>query len=789
MKNKRLTIGFIVPNLVGDYHILQWDCINAIAKKNDINLIIFSPFMYYSNKHYFNEYFKTYNLVDKSNVDGLIISGGSLKIFIDDETYTDFIHAIRNIPAVSIAQELEDIPSVLIDNKVGIKELVTHFIVEHQYKNIGFIRGPEKHQEAQLRFQAYMEALKEHDIPINNDVIFDGDFSIQSGKDAVRTLLANNSACDALIGANDDMIIGAYTELKKRNIPIPGRLALAGFDDIETAHKLNPPLTTVKQPFVLQMETAYDLLIDCINGKQVPLKTLLPSVAVIRASCGCKYTGEIPPGTKDPASNAGQSIYFTVEKGYYVGHLARISTTIINSLNLYDLYEQLKELVTYLTLPALIISLYKAGKPLHTKNTAVPPDTSTLFFVSENNTTLDIPESDTQFNTGELIPAYLKKSDDRRSYICSEILFQNNHFGFILFEYSIVDPLIYQLFLLQLSSSFQFIHIHSKLEKINKELIEKNKFKSKYLANMSHEIRTPLNSILGHIQFLQYKAFSAKDQLVDSNEIILQLLRDYKQKNRDAPVDALIDFCSDFERLIFNTDIEMSYYYYVKLVELFNALGDTHDLGAVHEELKTVMTILDDEVVNNADSVQSIRSGGDYLLELINSILDLSKIESGKIELKISNVKLMPFIETVMEQTKSYIIAKDKAEALTLVMKTSNLPTHWNFDSNKIKQVLLNLLSNAVKFTDKGTVSLELAGEAGFLVMSIKDTGIGIDGDEYKGLFKEFSRSKSAKSIEGTGLGLVLTRKLVELHGGTIELNKAYKEGAEFIVRLPDNIS
>ena len=180
-----------------------------------------------------------------------------------------------------------------------------------------------------------------------------------------------------------------------------------------------------------------------------------------------------------------------------------------------------------------------------------------------------------------------------------------------------------------------------------------------------------------------------------------------------------------------------------------------------------------------------VHNSSRHLLELINDVLDLAKVESGKTELYPETFSLAKAIEEVCAVARG--IAGKKRVAL-----------EWNvapelgcvtLDQQKFKQVCFNLLSNAVKFTDSGgSVKIDaLARETGRFEARVTDTGIGIRKEDLPRLFREFEQLETGadRRFEGTGLGLALTKKLVEAHGGRVAVESEYGKGSAFSVNLP----
>lgn len=195
---------------------------------------------------------------------------------------------------------------------------------------------------------------------------------------------------------------------------------------------------------------------------------------------------------------------------------------------------------------------------------------------------------------------------------------------------------------------------------------------------------------------------------------------------------------------------------------------------------------------NDGDYVEPLKRvhrAGQHLLDLINDILDLSKIEAGRMELSLDNTRLAPLIEHATETIAS--LAEKNGNRLTVEVDKNigSLRT----DPIRLRQVLLNLLSNACKFTENGVVTVIAfvrETEAGrWVVIEVSDTGIGIPADKIDVLFSDFSQidSSEARKKLGTGLGLSISSRLVELMKGTIQIESREGHGSKFTVELPCN--
>ena len=198
----------------------------------------------------------------------------------------------------------------------------------------------------------------------------------------------------------------------------------------------------------------------------------------------------------------------------------------------------------------------------------------------------------------------------------------------------------------------------------------------------------------------------------------------------------------------------------------------------------------DDQILEYASDIDS---AGHQLLSLVNDILDFSKIESGKMELHPVEYELF----SVMNDCYNMIFMRAKRKELEFRIKNDpNIPAFLYGDEVRIRQIIMNLLTNAVKYTKDGSVTLELSfsnidEENINLIISVKDTGIGISEENQKYLFDSFKRldEKSNRNIEGTGLGLSITKRFTEMMGGQIGVNSVLYEGSEFTVTIPQKVA
>jgi len=182
--------------------------------------------------------------------------------------------------------------------------------------------------------------------------------------------------------------------------------------------------------------------------------------------------------------------------------------------------------------------------------------------------------------------------------------------------------------------------------------------------------------------------------------------------------------------------------------------------------------------------LSKLQRAADHMLGIINDVLDLSKIEAGRLELNLEAVDLRSALLGVLPVVKPR--AADKRIKISTYLPTDVAPVFA--DPAKFNQVLLNLLTNAIKYThENGNVSVEARSQDGFIEIWVTDTGIGIGQEDIDRIFQRFTQvdSSASRTQGGTGLGLAITKELVELHGGQIRVQSKVGKGSSFIFTMP----
>ncbi len=288
----RLNFGVYLASVEEACQSGIWHGISQFASQRDINLTVFiSTYQQRVGSHK-SHYEVTRDFATSSNdLDGIIFLGGPISDGIGKENARSYFDMFSHLPSVNISMDYGE-TSLLVDNHLGIFQVVDHFIKVHSKKRIAFARGPVGHPEADARYEAYCEALKANHIDLDLSLVVGDQFSEQSGRNAVHTLLTNDIDFDSVVSVDDETALGVISELRNNGISVPKDITVSGFDNIEGAEANAPSLTTIVQPFneigFLGAEQLYEKC--CFNTSHTSTShssTILKPELIIRQSCGC----------------------------------------------------------------------------------------------------------------------------------------------------------------------------------------------------------------------------------------------------------------------------------------------------------------------------------------------------------------------------------------------------------------------------------------------------------------------------------------------------------------------
>ena len=814
---RRTTIALLTTGAIDPNNHAIWSGAAAACQDAGVNLICYPGRLVHSPIQFEAQRNVIYRMIDPQTVDGLVVMGG-LNAWLDKtETYA-FLERFRHMPIVTTGIVLDGIPGVTVDNYHGMHDVVTHLVVVHQRTRIAFIRGQANHQEAYDRYQAYLDVLNEHQIPFDADLVYQGDFKESGGVSGVKTLLDERKVSfDALVAASDNMAIGALKTLQSRGLRVPGDIAIAGLNGEDQGLVITPPLTTAPLHFFEQAYQAASMVLAKLEGKNVPLKVILPTRLVIRQSCGCldplvtharavphtekldSFTDEIRLldrlvfGDEDaqmqvPGDERVQQMFPVLLKVFLAESqgktesefLTLFEETLGKTANNNDAFPRWHEIISILR-QFSISQLTDTTSRLRIENLV-------------QQARVVIGESSRRYNAYQMLKA------DEKQHILGEIS-QSMSVTTSIVELS--DVLEHSLALLDISRCYLFLYETPQAPEGLARLIfsYENKqrvapgnggcvFPTQQLLPVgSLSLPQRYNLVVEPVFFredqLGYMVFEADP----GEETIYEIL--------GGQISASLKRTLLTERNIRLYDEALDARKAAEQADLLKS----HFLSMVSHELRTPLALIVGTIEMMLQEEQSdknpplppsyredmgvIYASSKHLSWLIGDVLDLASNQAGELRLVAEALDLSALFDEVTVLGKS--LAREKGLEWRQHIPAC-LPMVWG-DRTRLRQVIINLLSNAVKFTEHGSVSLVVGWDENNVAVEISDTGMGIPFEEQSVIFDEFRRSERSVSrgYGGMGLGLAITRRLIELHGGQIRVSSTGEEnsGSTFFFNLP----
>ncbi|MBN2046880.1 MAG: response regulator [Anaerolineaceae bacterium] len=815
------TIAFFSQSPGGAYGVEKWwmwqGIMNA-ASERGVNVLYVAGSEINRDPHSV-----LYEILDKNRVDGILSWHSFVSLSTSHEELAEFMSMFAPTPIVTIENKLENYPAVLIDNYFGMRKLIDHLVSVHQFRRIAMLKIANWSSGA--RISAYEQIMQDYEIY---------DPALVLTWDDIRARVAAHQSgkpfgLEAVVAPLDSEATALLELFKANGIRVPEDVCVTGYNDGQSVRLSDPPITAVSLPFYRMGFQATTILLDQIAGRSVPSLTFMPLGLSVRNSCGCqesileKVDLTFSESKRQPFSAVWAQrgrIIRTLLNATDVHHRYRLRVWINELLNTFlhcfsepepdhsvfentlknilDEFANLgeesmvfnnilsamrSELVHYLENDMIInfenlfqrarvMVSQKAIHVLEHRNqiyltrtevirdiersimlgqnyadfleklsdvlprmdipafylvTYANPDSpaaeSRLLFAYQNGRTIPLPEGGILFPTKELLPSSISLEHQNNLHLIESLHVEEEQVGYLLFEFS-----------KDTTDSEGMIY-----------------------SIFSTQIGSAIKGIRLHDEIR-----SAWERAEEEREL--------SENRRQAAEEANL-LKSRFLSLVSH--------------ELRNPLNlIIHNAEMAKEPLN------DDELNHGATPdlhqyLSRISKNASHLNSLISDVLDLTSSQMGKIELNNEPINMNQFMLDAADLASQ--IANNRGLECVIDID-ENLPEVWG-DPGRLRQVILNLLGNASKFTELGEIRLRAEKLDNQVMILISDTGIGIPEDEQMRIFDEFQQSErtSARGFGGMGLGLAISRKLIELHKGQIGVYSSgvAGEGSTFYFTLP----
>ena len=821
-----LTLGILVSSADDRFENALLRGVTDVALQAGANWVCFTSGAIRMRQGFEFQRNMLYELVNAEIVNGLVVSG-TLGHGVSHAELREFCVNYRPLPVVTVAVELDGIPCITSDSYRGITDVVNHLLDVHHRQHVAFVRGPVGHQEADERFRAYVDALSAHGYSINEKRVVIGDYTMASGERAMKELLARNETFDAVVVANDSMALGALQVLRAGGIKIPENVSVTGFDNIEDTRHSDPPLTTSQQLVYEMGRRAGQLLLARLQGEETLEKIIVPPSLVVRESCGCtdqelknaafvfhpssasalakpeeivesvchavpEYLKEryrpwikamfesfyadmqneengnftkalenmIPQGLVIPGfddlwheilsamrqsmlQNAGAG--FDLARAEMLWGQARVLVGMAvrdhevglrlraekRSLILREISEMLMSCrrlvdvmeVVVLELPRLGVRSFYLSLFENVKQSL---EWSRLILAYDANGRIPLKPGGVRFRSHQLLPEDMLLQKGSLGLVAEALYSKEERLGFMLLEVDAEESAVCGALRGLLSSALQGVILQEQREQAEEQLRQYQKNLEQLVDDRTIEL-TRTNEKLGH------------------------LIQELEAKN------------AELERFAYTV---------------------SHDLKAPLVTIKGFLGYLREDALSGntlrlESDIRRIADAADKMHALLSDLLELSRI--GRMMNKPEDI---PFNELVTEAL-ALTDGRLRASGVKVTVE-DGLPNVFG-DRQRLVEVIQNLVDNAAKFMGSEPNPMIEIGTSGMKdgmpVIHIRDNGVGIAPEFHERIFGLFNRLDP--TVEGTGIGLTLVRRIIEFHGGRVWVESDAGQGAKFLFTLP----
>lgn len=818
-----LTIGFLTTGIGDGTGRLLWSGILDQCQALGVNLVSFVGNQLANPSGFSRQANAVFDLVDRNQLDGLVIWASSLAAFVGPETGQRFCDRFRPLPMVAIGMPLAGIPSLILDSYQGMREVLLHLVRDHGRRRLAFLRGPDMHYEAQRRYQAYQDVVREYGLENDPGLVTPPYTWLQSwGAEATRILVEDRrKSFDTLVGVNDGLAVGAMQYLREHGVDVPGEVAVTGFDNTLDGRVITPPLTTVRIRMRERGRQAVRLLLQQIGGEIVPGLITLPPELIVRQSCGCPDQLVVGAGQVDPL----RSFAVSPRPGLASMRLrtsqkSAILAELEHSLDLEDAPQgwagELFEAFLASSQPGgegrflqVLQHLLHQTEPQGGELTAWQRVISVLrmralSFLQGNPRRIeqaDLNLHQARVMVGETALRAQSYLDLLSSQQTNSLIRIRQGVTAARTLDNLADILARELPALGIHRCYLALYQdpNHPLEGARLALAydETRRYSERegqvFSPSTAFSLPAPPGS--GPLNFALHPLYFRDDSL----GFILLDARTFQGTAHQV----LCEQLSSALKSVLLIDQNIRLYYQALEAKRMAEEADllkSRFLSMVSHELLTPMVLLVGlsemmlrEGIGDRPSLPEvyrqdltrIHASAQQLGSLVRDVLDLSRSQLGQLKLTRKPVKINEVLKPVA------LVGEQMARSKGLAWRVeipADLPEVQG-DASRLQQVALNLVSNAVKFTTQGEVALIAQLDDGQVTVAVQDTGLGVPLSEQEAIFDEFHQSERtvARGYGGLGIGLAICRQLIELHDGRIGVQSGGEEnsGSTFYFSLP----
>lgn len=812
-RQRRPTFGFLLASLYTGASRALWPGLIDSAARHDVNLICFPGGRLRATVAFESQKNVIYDLAGKACLDGMVTWASSLGGSISSSEINAFHQRYQPLPVVSLGQFMEGMPTVSVDSYHGMRALLEHLVIQHGYRRLAFIRGPEGHFYAQERYRAYLDTLQAHDIPLDPQLVT-RPLRWEAGTEAVKILLDERGLrpgvdFQAVAAVSDLLALWALKALESRGFRVPGDVAVTGFNNSIEERLATPPLTTVELPFYDQGAKSIETLLAQWRGEAVPALITLPSRLIIRQSCGCPsvavaQAAVLRTPSEGSKGNCDESLASLLPlQAEILGDMALANLLPAEKIPdwlepvwyafLADFKEESKGQFIDTLEDVLDRAMREKYDPMlwHGAISALRRRVWPYVPAAQQDE-IEVLFAQARIVISEAIQrsqAYWQWQAERQTDNLRETArrllttFDIPELTSALKEclHGLGIPGAYLALYDGKEGSLEYARLVMAYSEDSQIALEPSgyRFLSNKLIPAAFLPRERRYSLVVEPLYFQNRAIGyAVFEIGPRDGDVYELLR--------SNLSSALQGASLFRE--------------IQQARLTAEKADrikTRLLANVSHELRTPLNIILGYTRNAlqvpapypqelpgslATDLQHIQQNAEHQLRVINDLLDLSRAEIDELDISLELIDPRPLLAEAFHSLADQVDSRQIEWRLEI---PDCLPV-IRADALRLRQVLLNLLSNARKFTEKGSITFGAEVLPPQLHLWISDTGVGIPPEQQERIFEPFVTVEYDQQITGgIGLGLTISRHLIALHQGTLKLESQPGQGSTFHIYLP----
>lgn len=511
MKN----IAVLVYDLTVEYNIVVTDGITDFFKdKDDVHVIISTTSTPHNERfQYEYQYWTAVELLKSKNIDAAIVITNTYFNSINLETLTKSLECLLPIPIISVSNPLA-LPGnhyTTVSCELAYDQIIEHLIKKHNKTKIAFMTAAlTLSPESEERERAFRTAMKNHGLEVNEDWIYDGDFTPKSAYDCFneRFKKGDKLPFEAILCANDYMAAGCVSIFDELGISIPEDVLVFGFDNAEVATNCTPMLSTISQSVAMTGYKAAELAYDILCGKKVAEKSVIQSFPMFRQSCGCMEKSIKDKGYFDIDGNFVEADSVTMAGLQLFSNSINDMATIFHLLTMTDTVPRLHEFfntvvnnLNVVHIGMLAMCIYDNPIVLSPQEDFEMPDKARLLMLVDNDEKIKenyYEKGGIEFSPKEeILPGHLENFIPGNYYVLPVFL-QSDNYGYLFCRFPTNNYPVYTIFLKIIVNSFVHSYVFSKKEEEKAILAEKNQ-------NLNFESKTDeLTKLFNRRGFYEY---------------------------------------------------------------------------------------------------------------------------------------------------------------------------------------------------------------------------------------------------------------------------------------------